>query len=710
MYNKLFSITILLGFLSTMLFGQSNFLPKNLGANINSPDYAEINPVITADGKTLYFIRVSHPENSHDPDDHLGPHDSQDVWYSELQTNGTWGVAKRLDNINLSIYNAILSISDDGKLILINGIYDKKGRWLKRGLSVCTKEGSVWGAPTKLNVPKFSRKNKGKASNSSMSGDGKVIFMSYTHRYNGKRKNIYVSINNSGEWSKPVKLPKLINAAKSSEETPYYNPIEQKLYFSSNKLAGSGRAKRFEYDVFVSKKLDNSFLNWSEPKKLSDTINTPYWDSYYKMNSKGSWAYFASNRDSKGVSEPDIFRVKIFEENPFIIIKGFVKDKNKNQNIDFKKYPYKIMSNGKVLDSIKINPDSGNFIIKLPLGADYILAADAKNHKSIADTIKAKSLVEYTELNKNLFVEPVPYVLVQGKILNRSTMSPLPSNLEYKVMNDNMVVPLETIDYQTGDYKMKLEFGKKYLISVKADKFIPENALVDLTNVDEYKEINKDLFVQKLIVPEPNVAIISGKVIDKKTGLPISPNVTWSVNANDVPVNEINIDNLTGTYKMKVPLGKIYVINALADGYYPVYEMIDLNTAGAPKSVTKDLVIAPVEVGISIKINNIFFETGKSLLKKESFPELERLVKFLVSSPSVKVEIDGHTDNVGKPAANLKLSQSRAESVVSYLLDHGVAPDRLVAKGFGMTKPVATNKTKLGKSLNRRVEFTILSK
>lgn len=710
MYNKVFSITVLLGLLSNFLFGQSNFLPKNLGTNVNSADYADINPVISGDGKTLYFIRVSHPENSHDAGEHFGPHDSQDVWYAEAQPDGTWGAAKRLDNLNLSVYNAVLSISDDGKTILINGIYDKKGRWHKRGLSVCSKVGTAWTLPTTLDMPKFSRKNKGHASNASMSGDGKVIFMSYSTTFNGRKQNIYVSINNAGDWSKPARLPKLINAKKSSEEAPYYNPSEQKLYFSSNKLAKGAKAKRFEHDIFVSKKLDNTFLNWSEPKKLSDTINTIYWDSYYKMNTKGSWAYFASNRDSKGAGEPDIFRVKIFEENPFIVIKGRVKDVKKNTPIDYIKYPYKILSEGKVIDSIKISADSGIYVIKLPLGKNYILTADAKNHKAIPDTIKAKELVEYTELNKDLMVEPMPYVIVQGKILQRSTMTPLPSNVEYRVLSDNFEVPLESMDYQTGSYKIKLKFGKKYVLAVKADKFIPENAVIDLTQIDEYQEINKDLFVQKLIVPEPNVAIISGKVIDKKTGLPIASNISWSVNANDVPVNEINIDNINGTYKMKVPLGKVYVINALADGYYPVYEMIDLHTVGAAKAVSKDLVIAPIEVGVSVKINNIFFETGKATLKKESFPELERLVKFLVSSATIKVEIDGHTDNVGKPAANLQLSQLRADAVVDYLMKHGVTPDRLSAKGFGMNKPVSSNKTKLGKSQNRRVEFMILSK
>jgi outer membrane protein OmpA-like peptidoglycan-associated protein len=710
MYNKIFKLNLLFSLLASMVLAQSNFYPKNLGANINSVDYAEINPVISADGKTLYFIRVSHPDNSHDADEHFGPHDSQDVWYSELQKDGTWGPANRLDNVNLSIYNAVLSISDDGKTILINGIYDKKGRWIKRGLSICSKVGNSWSSPQKVEMPLFSRKNKGHYSNAYMSGDAKVIFMSFTKRFNGKKQNIYVSQNNVGEWSKPQKLPVNINDKKSSEEAPYYNHDEQKLYFSSNRLANRGKAKRFEYDIFVSKKLDNTFLNWSDPVKLSDTINTTFWESYYKKNAKGSWAYFASNRDNKGTGEPDIFRVKIFEENPFVVVKGYVKDIKKDKPIDFKKYPYKILSDGQVFDSVKIDSDSGFFTFKLPLGKDYLVSAEAKNHKSIIDTIKAKNVKEYWELNKDLMVEPVPYVELAGKILIRGLNIPIPNNADPKIYNGNEEVKFDKIDYESGEYKIKLSFGKVHNLTVKADKYMPDIASIDLSQVNEYKEIQRDLFVQKIIVPEPNVAIVTGKVIDKVTGLPIAASIPWTIQADEVPVNEINIDNNTGTYKMKVPHGKVYVINASASGYYPVYEMIDLSKVGSSKLVNKDLVIAAVEVGTSIKINNIFFETGKSTLKKESFPELERLTKFLKSSPSIKVEIDGHTDNVGKPAANLKLSEGRANAVVNYLLQQGIQPDRLTAKGFGMTKPVSSNATKLGKSQNRRVEFTILSK
>ena len=124
----------------------------------------------------------------------------------------------------------------------------------------------------------------------------------------------------------------------------------------------------------------------------------------------------------------------------------------------------------------------------------------------------------------------------------------------------------------------------------------------------------------------------------------------------------------------------------------------------------RDLVLAPIEVGQSVKINNINFETGKSILKKESFEELDRVVNFLNTNKTIKIQIQGHTDNVGKPDKNLQLSKARAKAVIEYLSAQGIDPVRLTSEGFGQNVPVADNKTTAGKALNRRVEFKILGK
>ena len=128
------------------------------------------------------------------------------------------------------------------------------------------------------------------------------------------------------------------------------------------------------------------------------------------------------------------------------------------------------------------------------------------------------------------------------------------------------------------------------------------------------------------------------------------------------------------------------------------------------KKMNFDLSLVPIEAGQTIRLNSIFFETESSVLEQESMPELERMVKIMNDHTSLKIEISGHTDEVGNADDNIKLSQARALAVFDNLVARGLPKGRIIAKGYGETKPVAGNETEEGRRLNRRVEFTILEK
>jgi len=115
-----------------------------------------------------------------------------------------------------------------------------------------------------------------------------------------------------------------------------------------------------------------------------------------------------------------------------------------------------------------------------------------------------------------------------------------------------------------------------------------------------------------------------------------------------------------------------------------------------------------IEPDKPLVLNNIVFATGKAELLPASFAELDKLQTYLANNPAIKLEIAGHTDNVGNAASNLSLSQNRAESVRKYLTDKGISPDRLTAKGYGDTQPAAPNDTPAGRAQNRRVEVKLL--
>jgi outer membrane protein OmpA-like peptidoglycan-associated protein len=150
------------------------------------------------------------------------------------------------------------------------------------------------------------------------------------------------------------------------------------------------------------------------------------------------------------------------------------------------------------------------------------------------------------------------------------------------------------------------------------------------------------------------------------------------------------------------------------------YEVSDQNNCRSKGTIVFNQPKAPedpfteglknIEVGAALVLNNIFFETGKSILLPESYLELDKVVEFLMLGTVSQIEISGHTDSEGSDATNEKLSQSRAQAVVDYLVGKGVSTEKLRAVGYGESKPIDTNLTADGRSKNRRVEFLVLKK
>jgi outer membrane protein OmpA-like peptidoglycan-associated protein len=170
------------------------------------------------------------------------------------------------------------------------------------------------------------------------------------------------------------------------------------------------------------------------------------------------------------------------------------------------------------------------------------------------------------------------------------------------------------------------------------------------------------------------------------------------------------VSNDTGYYRASLPSGKAYGVEIVAKDYMFYLDIVDLSGKASDEEVHRDFPLEKVEVGATVVLENIFFETGKSTLKPESFPQLEQVLKFLNSNPGVRMEISGHTDNTGSLKLNTRLSQSRAQAVVDYLVEHGIDAARLDAKGYAFSQPIASNDTAEGRARNRRVEFKILSK
>lgn len=198
---------------------------------------------------------------------------------------------------------------------------------------------------------------------------------------------------------------------------------------------------------------------------------------------------------------------------------------------------------------------------------------------------------------------------------------------------------------------------------------------------------------------------VKGKVYDKKTNAGLPSSVELTNVKTDRIVSKIQTDE-DGNYLITLPVGNDYAFNVNRRGYLFYSDNFSI-TPNTDSVFIVNIALQPIEKGASIVLKNIFFETGKFDLQNESKSELDKLVELLNDNPNLKIQIDGHTDNVGQQKDNLELSNNRAKSVVGYLLSKGINQQRLSYKGFGATKPVADNNTETGRAQNRRTELYV---
>jgi outer membrane protein OmpA-like peptidoglycan-associated protein len=201
---------------------------------------------------------------------------------------------------------------------------------------------------------------------------------------------------------------------------------------------------------------------------------------------------------------------------------------------------------------------------------------------------------------------------------------------------------------------------------------------------------------------------VQGTVFNIKDKKGIPATVELTDNATGEIVSKIQTDE-TGFYFITLPVGKDYTFSVNRKGFLFYTDLYELSKEKPDSTYKKDIGLQPIEVNASLAFKNIQFETNSFELKPVSFIELDKLIQLLNDNLSVKIEISGHTDNIGTPADNLTLSNNRAKSVVHYLISKGIAAPRLVAKGYGETKPIADNSTEEGRAKNRRTEFRVIS-
>ena len=195
------------------------------------------------------------------------------------------------------------------------------------------------------------------------------------------------------------------------------------------------------------------------------------------------------------------------------------------------------------------------------------------------------------------------------------------------------------------------------------------------------------------------------------TRTPLSARIHFEDLADGVEVGEARSDPKTGAYRIVLPFGTNYGVRANVKDYYAVHENIELQQRSRKYTeLRKDLLLIPLQIGETVKLNNVFFEAGLPTLRSESYPELNRLIEVLKENPGISIDLSGHTDHGGDATTLLRLSQNRVVTVKGYLVAHGIDETRITGTGYGDTQPLAAGDTEESRKLNRRVEFKITKK
>jgi outer membrane protein OmpA-like peptidoglycan-associated protein/tetratricopeptide (TPR) repeat protein len=217
--------------------------------------------------------------------------------------------------------------------------------------------------------------------------------------------------------------------------------------------------------------------------------------------------------------------------------------------------------------------------------------------------------------------------------------------------------------------------------------------------------------VDTVVIPEPvkeTVLYLVGKVTDSESGEPVMARMdVVDLKTDSVLVTSASSD-IDGSYRIILPEKKSYKLGLRAAGFLSDMKRIDVPTNWLKDSYTLNIDLIKVKVGKKVVLNNILFETGKSILTASSYAELDRLLNIMNENTEMKIEISGHTDKTGSESINSVLSENRAKAVVEYLVQKGIDRKRMEYKGFGSLQPVTENTTPQGRAKNRRVEFKIL--
>ncbi len=266
------------------------------------------------------------------------------------------------------------------------------------------------------------------------------------------------------------------------------------------------------------------------------------------------------------------------------------------------------------------------------------------------------------------------------------------------VQSQNFVIDVET--NKEGKFSTIFSEVSKFTIIIQAQGFERQEQTMSIPGLKSDSVIQ----ISANLIPIVKMKL-TGMVFDKKTSQPVKAEFDLYLDS-DIVKEDIEILS-EGKYSEMLTNYGWYIINISAKGYLNLSDTLWVMDCKRPE-IHRDYYLTPLEAGLNVRLKNIQFNFGKTSLHPDSYEELKDVAELLTRNPELKLEIGGHTDSDGPEDYNLWLSQSRAQAVVEYIISQGANTAQLVAKGYGESKPIEISETQQAKSINRRVEFTVL--
>jgi len=475
-----------------------------------------------------------------------------------------------------------------------------------------------------------------------------------------------------------VFAPHNLGDGVNSPESEYF----PSLPISSDQLIFTRRVKNFNEDFFASRRIGDG---WGKAFTLQGGINTEQNEGAQNISQDGTWLVFTACNRRDGYGSCDIYI-------SYLTDKGWSEALNLGPQINTDQWESQPCLSPDKRDLYFASRRPGGYG-----GSDIYVSHLLPNGKWSEPENLGPAINTVGD-------EASPFIHADNQTLY-FTSTGLPGYGEEDIFltrkgadgkwttPENLGYPINTIDHE----------GTLFVASNGVTAYFASDRSDSRGGLDIYSfELRSDIRPAKTLW-------IKGQVFDKKTLKGIPSTVELIDLATRQPISRVQTDG-TGNYLITLPVGKDYAFNVNRKGYLFYSDHYSLKDKSPDSTYEKNIPLQPVEINAAVVLKNIFFDLGKHELKNESLAELEKLVQFLKDNPTVTIQVEGHTDQIGSAADNLKLSENRAKSVRNFLLENGITPNRITAKGFGATRPIADNNTEEGRAMNRRTEIKITGK